>query len=81
MVSNYNINIKEAVLSRSFGWLVGLVEFSLFALTGIATSYRQQTRIDVGMVALIAAPNASLVQAAARAVQESQSKIASVSSL
>ena len=56
--------MKQAVHSRSSGWLVGLVALSLLALTGNATPARQHTGdssyvpkpIDVGMVALIAAP-------------------------
>ena len=56
--------MKQAVHSRSSGWLVGLVALSLLALTGNATPARQHTGdssyvpkpIDMGMVALIAAP-------------------------
>jgi hypothetical protein len=58
--------MKQALRSRSSEWLVGLVALFLLALTGNATPSQQQTGessdvpkpIDVGMVALIAAPDA-----------------------
>ena len=56
--------MKQVMRSGSSGWLVALVALSLLALSGNATPSRQQTGessdvskpIDVGMVALIAAP-------------------------